>query len=792
MFLENLCVVLESLEADLSREIEEIKLKWIEVFTKAASDEWNSNSIYAEELSNKKLFGPMQEYIEALEAENNYKKSILLMTEEKVFDQDCTIKDVFVNLNSLIEVQKENGESCNRVVDTKQYIIDWTQNSENGMIVVKGEPGSGKSTLLKMIAKELIQNGQHVVYFNLYKLPFSTRTEGIKTLEEQLDELLWYKTLNLKDDKNVIYILDGLDEIKNDVWDNAKNLTQLLSLSHFCNIQKVILSGREKIIEFCSKELDDYDILTILPLVLPEKLNEKCYIIYNDNADLDDKRVELWNNINNSMNLNISIQEILDKTNLDELSVNPLLLFLLALTLKNNPDSIEKINNSCQLYYEILRCVYARKYSRAVRYTSTFESGFNSYFRILSAIGACAWQNNSREIEVSKIRAYCEMMGLLSEFSKWFEEENQLKSSKLFLMFFAHHNQKEDVSTFEFLHKSFYEYLSVVEIVFQIDRISKLDPHKINLNIKSLTTYNFFGKNYISTDFLYNYLDTLFIGNEKQFLNFTEDVNLLIRQLDPRILQIESSDIGINTEFDFEEFYISRILDSIRFVRNNIWLIVQYVFVTLEKFNSLIQHNKLIFKNILFSDHIVDIYCCSNSVFDTCEFVYMVFSNIVFNRSKFTAINAKSSHFHASHFKKCEFKNSKFELCHFETCDFSKARFLADDFEYAYMEGAYFTNSEIKNSQFSSTYLSACDFENVVFDNVVFKNCNFVGSNFSGVKIKNTKFIDCDFSYANMSNVKLKSFRMADEKTILTLRKSYLEEANWNGLSDQFKEKLKC
>jgi len=444
IYLENLCEILKDIDVDLFDEIQKIALYWPEIFSKAASDEWFNDPEYANELTNDKISGPMQEYIEALQEESKYKSELLSLTKEKFFDDIGSIDEVFIDLNALYK--SSNG--CKKICNIESELISWSLSSTTGMVVVEGEPGSGKSTILKKVAKELISIGKPVIYINLYKLPFSLRNDCLRTLEEYLKKFAWYDILNIDSNEETIYILDGLDEIKYDVWDNAKNLTQQLSLSQLCDKQKVILSGRIKIIDYCAEELDKFDKFTLLPLVYEDIDSDKTI----------DKREELWFKLQNTFKIKITIGELTSKEHLEELSSNPLLLFLLAWTFSNSPESIERINNSVQLYRQILKCIYERKYNRPSNDYAGSLKEYESYFRILSAIGASAWQHNSREISIQQIKKYCFDMGSMREFENWFEDENNLQTSKLFLLFFAHESHKENTSSFVFLHKSFYEF----------------------------------------------------------------------------------------------------------------------------------------------------------------------------------------------------------------------------------------------------------------------------------------------------------------------------------------------
>lgn len=772
-YLDQLCTVLESIDAELTDEIQQIRIEWPRIFSLAVSEEWSAKSEYFDELSNDSICGPMQKYLDALDYEAEYKRKLCSRITEGLYDGCCTIDDIYIDLNATFhdrQVNPENKTTCK----IENELIAWGTNEVPGMVVVEGDPGSGKSTVLKMVANKLVRCGKHVVYIELYKLPFSTRTDCLNTLKEHLASLSWYDTLDIESNKNTVYIIDGLDEIKSDVWENAKNLTQQLILSQLCSNQKVIISGRLKIISYCADELERCNKYTILPL---------DYICADSSAN--NLREELWGKLVKVFHLNISMDNLLKQDHLEELSGSPLLLFLLAWTFDKDPISLEKVNNSVQLYRLILKCVYERQYNRSRAHYAGSTREFASYLKILRAVGTCAWLNNSREIEISSIKEYCRIMNLTAEYSSWFEEETRYRTSRLFLLFFAHENQTEDdVSTFEFLHKSFYEYLSVEEIMYQIKNITKLSA-----TVATERLWRLLSEHDATSDSIFDFMEDLITEDPDNFQIFSKNLRYIFELIDPSKTDLtflfRCREIPL-----FKDKTLNKFMEKLDCLRRNLWRLVCYILTTTKNYPNYIKLNQFSFQGMKFEYQKICVFSLPAVDFQGCTFSNVTMEitamkNSCWDKADLTDCIFPSADFDNSSFKEVQVVQSSFQAASFQNTKICNSKFYDIRFE-----AVYLCESIIQDNIFEDCNFTAANFDEAKIFDCTFERCFFDRADLTDVVFCNCKFIDCSFLDAKLSGVALKSFNLSDPSVLSMLREANLNNADWDNVSEEEKLNL--
>ena len=775
IYIELLCSALETISPINDSDIRKIRFSWDKIFSLCAKKEWENNIKKYSGITSSDYLLPMQKYVDAIEQREKYEIELKKLMSSKVFDEDCKLKDIFIDLNCVIDpldtVTRE--EQIQSSIETLQ---EWASRSTNGMLLIEGDPGSGKSTLLKELTRNLINQNIHVIHFNLFKLPFSSKKSCIDVFIEELRKLNWYNVLEVYNDSNLVFILDGLDEIQCDVWNNSIELVRQLRSSDYYKHQKIILSGRKRIIEYCHEKIGNIKTLTILPL------NYK-----NDNfsTDLLDLRSCLWEKLKSVFNLHVQFKEISNKENLNEISENPLLLFLLAWTFKNEPASIDKVDNSVQLYRQILNCIYNRKYSRSKADYLENKIEFNSYLRILNAIGTSAWRKNKREIPVTEIEKYCKKMDLSNEFNKWFNDKECVGSSKLFLMFFAHEKHDLNDSSFEFLHKSFYEYLSIEEIMLQIKKC-RAQPEKVTI----LRFFYLLSNNYIDTDFIYYFIEELYNNNIKDFLRLKDDLFYIHSLLEnARVDYYIFKDNSKCALFDY--ISLGSFFEGYEYVHNNIWRLIEYIFIIYSNNPILDIQNEFCIVDIYFSNLKLKISNLKYLIFNDCRLSELIITHVKFTNGKWINCVVNDCIFCQGNFNYVEITNSKFYSTHLESTSFDHAKIINGYFDNSLLNASFFNVARINDTVFEDCIFDFANFDDAEFSDTRFSNCSFENADFNGAIFNNCKFINCSFINTKLANIKMSNFNLDDNQLIEDLREADCSMADFSDLPNEIIEKFK-
>lgn len=775
-YVDLLCEALETISTINELDIEIIRSSWNYTFSKCAKEEWERNLVKNSEITEHDFLAPMQEYVNEIIKKEKYEENLKELINSNVFDEDCTLDDIFIDLNCVVDMPNTITND-NRITGTIETLYEWSISTKNGMLLLEGDPGSGKSTILKELARKLLNKHVNVIYFNLFKLNFSNKKNCIDVFQDKLSKLSWYKELEICNDSDTVYILDGLDEIQCDVWGNSIELVSQLINSDFYKQQKLIISGRNRIIEHCHEKIGNIKTLTILPL------NFK-----NDSfaTELFDVRPCLWEKLNKVFDLNIQFSEIAIKENLNEISENPLLLFLLAWTFKNEPDSVDKVDNSVQLYRLILNCIYNRKYSR--RKDECFENKieYNSYLKILYAIGTSAWQNNKREIPVFEIEKYCDKMNLTKEYNKWFNDKECLGSSKLFLMFFAHENRKFNNSSFEFMHKSFYEYLSIEEIMLQIKNCKNLSQKQIIVRFFYLLS-----RNYIDTDFIYYFIEDLYTKDMNDFLLLKDNlfyINSLLE--DEKVDKYIYSNKTESKLFCYKN--IKSFFEGYRYVHNNIWRLIEYIFIIYGKNPKLNIQSELNISNINLSNLNLKISNLKYSILTDCIIDNLNINTFVqFTDGKWTNCQLIECAFCQANFNRVEMKSTRFYSIHFEAASFCRTKIYNVLFDNTLLNASFFNNAEVCDTTFEDCILDFANFDDAIFKDTKFLNCSFENADFNSAIFHKCHFVNCSFINAKLNNVRLSDFNFEDENLIENLLEADYSNSNFVGLPEEINIKFR-
>ncbi|MFM8296139.1 MAG: NACHT domain-containing protein, partial [Microcystaceae cyanobacterium] len=155
----------------------------------------------------------------------NYGLWLQQQVDEPLFGvEDFSLRQIYISLRAYVIREKKNQpknqeKQYERVVmDLHSAIRDWLQQEDkrDGLRIICGGPGCGKSSFTKMLAAELAERGDRVLWIPLHLL--DPTKDLVKALDELIDGNLdnLYPPNPLKKEQSqqrLLVILDGLDEL---------------------------------------------------------------------------------------------------------------------------------------------------------------------------------------------------------------------------------------------------------------------------------------------------------------------------------------------------------------------------------------------------------------------------------------------------------------------------------------------------------------------------------------------------------------------------------------------------
>ena len=433
-----------------------------------------------------------------------YRAWLQKQVEEPMFLEAFSLKQIYVPLRGYYEQEKEdkedkdnllsnnpklgieNQKSVERiVVNLEEELETWLQEAkpDDAIRLITGGPGSGKSSFAKILASQQAEKGDiPVLFIPLHR--FKVFDDLIRAVGEfvEFDGFLSDNPLERGNDTlRLLIIFDGLDELSMQGKIGEEVAKQFidevkLKVGQF-NARRtrlqVLISGREVVVQANrSKFRKPNQLLYLLPYFVTEeekKSREKNYV--DEQHLLEEDQRQLWwqfyGKVKGKDYKRLPLE--LDKPNLVEITVQPLLNYLIALSFERDKLQFKQGTNLNEIYADLLEAVYERGYER-YEYRPTEGIKKNEFIGILEEIALSCWHGDGRTTTVSEIENHCENSGLgqiLHRFQESFQEESRASVTRLLTAFYFRESGgiRTSEKTFEFTHKSFGEYLTAKRIV---------------------------------------------------------------------------------------------------------------------------------------------------------------------------------------------------------------------------------------------------------------------------------------------------------------------------------------
>ncbi len=368
----------------------------------------------------------------------------------------------------------------------------WLEDPKGGPVrVVAGGPGSGKSSFARAIATEVIDGATHRVVF----IPLQhMRLDG--DLGGQIGKFLHGRHSAVLEDGGkgfpenpldwvaddatpLLFIFDGLDELARSD-DKAEDLTRkfivsvqnMIASRQGAKAMRALVLGRSTACQQAMKEatLDSDCLLHVAPLPaidvegdvygakhqLSDGSHETVAVHDPAGALKSDQRKQFWEKWCGATGQPCGdIPEAVTHSDMGELNAEPLLLYLLILSGYTGDNWREAKDNRSHVYHAIFARIFKRNKDK--EHFANAHIDEDDFFTLMECLGLAAWQGNGRtgsDADFEKLRGLYDPSR-----KKKFRELTSAKLANVAIQFYTRQDVG-DTQGFEFIHKSFGEYLA--------------------------------------------------------------------------------------------------------------------------------------------------------------------------------------------------------------------------------------------------------------------------------------------------------------------------------------------
>lgn len=465
-------------------------------FVFSLADEWRKNSKKYQGLLDS-VGGPFsvaEDYERAWQA---YFAVLYRRVAENVFDEAFSLEQIYIPLNAYcVEKSRDKlralpgqgfqGKKIQLVVSAEKEIKSWLirRDPTDAIRVISGGPGSGKSSFTKILCANLAREGiAKPVYIPLHLID-PTREIAVEVEKFIRDEgVFGFNPLDpeRKEDK-LFLVFDGLDELASQgkvaaqvTKDFVQAVEKMVERRNYGQHPIfVLLSGREIVVQENETEFrKPHQILSLLPYGVPKGSRDE---FVDPDGLLDrDLREDWWRKYGVLTGKGYEgFPDSLKKVEIDEITAQPLLNYLVALSFSRGKLEFNRNLNLNSVYADLVAAVHERGYEKSRTFRPISHISADEFLRVLEEIGLAAWHGgDGRSTSVRDIMEHCRRGGL-GALLNTFKEGAQAGVTKLLAAFFFRRNGEaagEDAA-FVFTHKSFGEYLTSARLVRGIDRMA--------------------------------------------------------------------------------------------------------------------------------------------------------------------------------------------------------------------------------------------------------------------------------------------------------------------------------
>jgi hypothetical protein len=286
--------------------------------------------------------------------------------------------------------------------------------------------------------------------------------------------------------RRLLLIFDGLDELamqgklavetaQQFVREVDRTLDKLNQMKPWLS---VLISGRELVVQANATEFRKHgQLLHLLPYAVdadhpPDKAGLRTLGGARDDSWEDqqkllarDQRSDWWRKYRDATGIDPeSIPDEFLKGELGDVTRQPLLLYLVALSFARKKLTLRPGTNLNDVYADLVDAVWERGYEgRRFRWIQDLSK--DQFIRVLEEIGLAAWHDERRTTTAKAIREHFESTALTRILDAFQQGAEAGVTRLLAAFYFRQHGERDGEKTFEFTHKSFGEYLASRRIV---------------------------------------------------------------------------------------------------------------------------------------------------------------------------------------------------------------------------------------------------------------------------------------------------------------------------------------
>lgn len=762
-------------------------------FVFALNEQWRANPTdYV--LLQQSLSGPFEAANERELAWMRYAAWLQRRVDEPMFAEAFGLRQVYVPLRAYYECKIESSKTddldysttrrdentLRYVVDLQTAVLDWLDQAEkdDAIRIICGGPGCGKSSFGRMLAAYLAETEKlPVLFIPLHQFdPSGDLVDALNNfLRTDLDNILPPNPLEKGSaERQILLVFDGLDELAMQgkvaaqvAQDFVREVQKkLLAFNRTEARVFALINGRDLAIQTIKTEFRKIgQILHILPYFQNEKEKKKHNYSKEERGQklLQQDQRQIWWRIYGYLRGRgyVGIPKVLNQGKLIEITAQPLLNYLVALSYDRNEIDFSAESNLNIIYNDLLTQVYKRDWE-GYKHPTLGNIKQKDFIRILEEIAIACWHGNGRTTTIKHIADRC-ANGTLKQVLEIFEGgANEGVTRLLTAFYFRQSDIQGSEATFEFTHKSFAEYLIARRIVLELKLIqSEFSRHCENIDVG---------------------------WDEKECLR--RWINLCgIVELDKYILNFLRAEVAlqdISVILSFQEVLCEIFTFSLRYGmpmqylkdRPGLLLEIQMSqnseFALLACVNACSRISKVALKiNWPSSNHFskwIKIIQAQDNNYYPKGMIRDCLNYLDFNGCDLSGLNLASFNLEGSNFEMAKFNNSNLEGVNLANANLTKASFCEANLSNsilrhakmsevelgeAVLRSADFSFANLKNAIISGSDISYVNMNYANLTNVDFGASNATGADFLHADLTNAKFTGSKLNYSNFSFCKL-------------------------------------